>query len=314
MPERQPVPGWTRQLAVPIARSLQPALSELASVLPTDITSPADIDRYRTVACARATDAREVSARLGLASAELSIASAPAVTRFAADGVARNARVIFLHGGGLIAGDRFDGVDVVARHAAELGLEIWTVEYPLAPEHTLPEMVDAVCGVVAAADGVDGLPILLAGQSAGGGLAAAVAVACRDRGIRLEGQMLVCPMLSRTDSVSTRQHADDPSWSRISNQTGWRSALSDTGAVPPAERADLAGMAPVYLDTGTAELFRDSIAAYAVALWANGCRAELHAWSGAFHGSDCVNESSAVSVDAHRVRREWLRRWIQGDL
>lgn len=311
MSEQTRVLHTHQDAALPVAPSLRPALAELASILPAHITSRADIDRYRAAAAARGTDAAEVSARFGLDAADLSVDGAPAVTRFV--GVSSVARVVFLHGGGLVAGNRFDGVDLVARHAVELGLEIWTVEYPLAPEHTLPEMVDAVCAVVSAA-GADGLDVLIAGQSAGGGLAAAVTLACRDRGIRVDGQMLVCPMITRADSASTRQYADDPSWSRESNEAGWRAALSGTEAVPPGERADLVGLPPAYLDTATAELFRDAIAAFTMALWAHGCRAELHTWSGAFHGSDCVDDSAAVSIEAHRARREWLRRWLQGDL
>nr|WP_241740071.1 MULTISPECIES: alpha/beta hydrolase fold domain-containing protein [Microbacterium] len=125
---------------------------------------------------------------------------------------------------------------------------------------------------------------------------------------------MICPMLSRADAPSMRQFARDHSWSAQSNDTGWMSALGPTDDLPPGERSDLAGLPPTYLDAGSAELFRDAIVSFASSLWAKGCRAELHVWSGGFHASDCVDETPIVSAEAHRARREWMRRWLAGDL
>ncbi|PWC05685.1 alpha/beta fold hydrolase [Agromyces badenianii] len=308
---RSTCPPAEAEPRVPVARSLRGALADLARTMPTDIATAVDIAAYRRAGAARGTTAEAVAARLGLTAEGHELEDGSAVTVFRGERVA--ARVVFLHGGGLIAGNRFDGVDVVARHADALDLEVWTVEYPLAPEHRLERMVETVIeAVVACAD--DGLPVVLAGQSGGGGLAAATAMECRDRGIPLVGQLLICPMLGREPTPAIRQFAQDPSWSELSNATAWAAVLAGSELVPPAERDDLAGLAPSFLDTGSAELFRDTIVGYAGGLWAHGCRAELHVWSGAFHGSDCAAESPVVSIEAHRARREWLRRMLTDEL
>lgn len=294
-----------------VAASLREAHDGMSALLPTHLATAADVDEFRRRAQSRATTVRALGDNFGILGADRRIDDVE-ITVFPAP-ASPLARVVFLHGGGLLAGNRFDGVDTLLRHAAELELDIWTVEYPLAPGHTFAAMVRAATTAAAAA-GVDGTRVLLAGQSAGGGIAAAAALNCRDLGIGVDGQLLMCPMLSRRDVASSLQYRDDPAWSAISNATGWSAALSGTPMLPPGERSDLAGLPPTYLDTGTAELFRDSIVGFATALWAQGCAAELHAWSGAFHASDCVAEDASVSIEAHRARREWLRRWLAGDL
>lgn len=297
---------------VPVARALRNGLVELARAMPTDLATADDIASYRLASSARGTTAEEVAARLELVADECVLGGGAPITVFHASGPPV-ARVLFLHGGGFIAGNRFDGVDVVARHADALDLEVWTLEYPLAPNHRFDRMIETTIEAIASC-GVDGLPVVLAGQSGGGGLAAATALECRDRGIPLAGQLLICPMLSRDSTAATRQFAHDPSWSPLSNATAWAAALEGTGMRPPGERDDLAGLPPTFLDAGSAELFRDPIVGFAGRLWANACRAELHVWSGAFHGSDCIEEAAVVSVEAHRARRKWLRRLLADEV
>lgn len=288
-----------------VAMPLQEGLAKLARLLPTDMTTDAEIAEYRRIAESRGTSALEVAARFDLETSEI----AAGITVFSA-GTAR-LRTVFLHGGGLIAGNRFDGADVLAQHSRELEMDVWTVEYPLVPEAGYDEMVEiAVSAVAAAAAG--GIPVVLAGQSAGGGLAAATALVCRDRGVPLAGVLLVCPMLDARATLSAEQFADDPAWSRRSNITGWTRALAGSETLPPSERNDLAGLPPVFLDAGSAELFRDSIVGFAGALWSQGVSAELHVWSGGFHGSDCFVPDAVVSSEAHRARGEWLRRVRDG--
>jgi acetyl esterase/lipase len=280
--------------------------------LPTDVTTSDDIAAYRRAGEATRLNAEEIAARFGLSSRELEIDGTP-VTALRASASETSGRVVFLHGGGLIAGTRTDGLDVVARHAADLVLEVWSVEYPLAPEHSFDDMVAAALRVLSAA-GADATRVLIAGQSAGGAVAAASALASRQTGVRIDGQLLICPMLSRRPTASKRQHADDPSWSARSNATGWDVALAGSRMLPPGERDDLSGLPPTYLDSGSAELFRDDIVAFASALWVHGVSTELHVWSGGFHSFDGVVETAIVSVEAHRARREWIRRWLHGEL
>ncbi|MDN4480245.1 alpha/beta hydrolase [Demequina muriae] len=300
-----------RHARIGIATSLLQAHDSLEGAPTQRIVTLADIRAFREWAASRATTACAVASSHGLRAIDRDIGGV-ACTIFRGD-EAPQARVVFLHGGGLVAGDRFDGVDVLARHATALALEVWTVEYPLAPEHDFAAMTGAATEVCASA-AEDDLPVLLAGQSAGGGIAAATALACREQGIRVDGLMLVCPMLSRLETASTADFADDQAWSVRSTATGWAAAISEASPSPPGERTDLHAMPPTYLDVGTAEVFRDSVVAYAQALWENGCRAELHTWSGAFHASDCVDDEAPPSREAHRAREKWIRRWLVDDL
>ena len=297
--------------AVPVARQFEAALTALAGALPSDISVPGGVMAYRAAANARATTAEAVALRCGLSAHERTVGGLP-VTVFRPPEPAE-ARVVFLHGGGLIAGNRFDGTDVVGRHAASLRLEVWSVEYPLAPEHDFGAIVESVLAVTAAA-GHDGMRVLIAGPSAGGGVAAEVAIRAADRGVRVDGQLLLCPMLARVDEERGRPFRDDRSWSAANGATAWAAALGDSSDIPPGERRTVPALAPSYLDAGSAELFRDSIMTFASTLWRRGNRAELHVWSGGFHAFDCAAEDAAGSAEAHRVRGEWLRRWLADEL
>ena len=87
----------------------------------------------------------------------------------------------------------------------------------------------------------------------------------------------------------------------------WRMALG-----PEAERASprfaLSGLPTTYIDTGSAEVFRDEDAAYAGRIWAAGGQAELHVWAGGFHGFDALFPRADISVTARRTRTDWLAR------
>ena len=297
-----------------VAPELRDGYTLLAQMQPRGIAHEGEIAAYRAAAVARAQNPARRVRELRLVQREHSAA----VTVFndvsvAESGVAPSLRVVHLHGGGFIAGDRFAGFDMTARFAKHLRLEVWAVEYPLSPSASFTDMVDTVVLVLREAV-ADGVPVVLAGQSAGGGLAAAVALECRDLGISLAGQLLACPMLDARVTVSAAQFDDDESWNGLSNRTAWTAALRGTNALPPGERTDLAGLPPVFVDTGSAELFRSSITGFAERLWEAGVTTELHVWSGAFHASDFAVEGAIVSQEAHRARGRWLERLIEGRL
>ena len=120
-------------------------------------------------------------------------------------------RVIWLHGGSLMLGGLESHDDVCAELCARTGLEVIAVDYRLAPEHPAPAAVeDALAVWRAAADAEDGR-IVLAGDSAGGLLAAAVCHATRGEARRPDGQVLVYPGLGGgLDAGSGRRHARAP--------------------------------------------------------------------------------------------------------
>ncbi|MFE2727836.1 alpha/beta hydrolase [Kitasatospora sp. NPDC059327] len=230
----------------------------------------------------------------------------------------------YLHGGGMIMGNAWSVLPQLLREwSLPLELAVISVEYRLAPRARHPGPVeDCYAGLVwatanAAALGVDADRVVLGGKSAGGGLAAALALLTRDRGGPTPiGQLLLCPMLDDRDATfSSRQMAGVDTWDRVSNATAWQALLGDRyGAADlspyaaPARATDLTGLPPAYLDVGSAETFRDEDVAYAQALWQAGGEAELHVWAGAFHGFDTIAPRSAVARDAREARTRWLRR------
>jgi acetyl esterase/lipase len=230
----------------------------------------------------------------------------------------------FIHGGGMIMGDnRGGGFPGALAHAEELGAALVSVEYRLAPETPHPGPVeDCYAGLlwtVEHADelGVDPARVILGGVSAGGGLAAAVALLARDRGgPALLAQLLLCPMLDdRNETPSAYQMAGLGVWDRGANEVGWTALLGAARGGPdvspyaaPARAADLSGLPPAFIDVGSAETFRDEDVAYATRIWQAGGRAELHVWPGAFHGFTGMVPDAAISKAATAAQRSWLRR------
>jgi acetyl esterase/lipase len=235
------------------------------------------------------------------------------------------AAMYYIHGGGMIVGDNRFGVPVMMDWAEELHLAVVSVEYRLAPETPHPGPVeDCYAGLSWMAEhagelGIDLDRIVIVGASAGGGLAAAVALMARDRGgPALAGQMLMCPMLDdRNDTPSARQMAGLGIWDHKSNQTGWTALLGaaagGTDVSPyaaPARAGDVSGLPPAFIDVGSAETFRDEDVAYASRIWQAGGVAELHVWPGGFHGFAYFAPQAAVSQAATAAQLNWLRRLL----
>ncbi|MEV5428102.1 alpha/beta hydrolase [Streptomyces sp. NPDC052701] len=236
--------------------------------------------------------------------------------------------VYWMHGGGMIMGDRFSQLDIPLEWLDEFGAVVVSVDYRLAPEAAGTVLVDdCYRGLLWVAEhsaelGVDPARIVVAGVSAGGGLAAGVTLLARDLGTpAVAAQMLICPMLDhRNTSTSSRQYSGGPGvWTRETNEFAWRCVLGDlTGDevpeyVSPALADDLSGLPATYIDTGSAEVFRDEDTDYATRLWAAGGQAELHVWAGGFHGFDALYPQARLSATARRTRTDWLARVLLPD-
>lgn len=231
--------------------------------------------------------------------------------------------VLYAHSGGLVFGDRFSGIDLVLDWVDQLGAVLVTVEYRLAPEHPDPhgreDMYSALLWLSENADriGVRRDRIMVAGASAGGGLAAGLALAARDRsGPALCAQVLDYPMLDdRCTTPSTSQFDGVGVWDRVSNITGWEALLGSTRGssdvspyAAPSRATDLAGLPPAFIDVGAAEIFRDETIEYASAIWQAGGDAELHVWSGAFHACDIFAPHTAVGRSMIQARNSWVEK------
>lgn len=234
--------------------------------------------------------------------------------------------VYWVHGGGMVMGDRFSNIDIPLEWLDRFGAVVVTVDYRLAPEATGTALVEdcyrgfAWVAEHAAELGVDPARLVVAGASAGGGLAAGLTLLARDRGTPdVAAQVLVCPMLDhRNDTASSHQFAEGPAtWSQVMNAFGWRSVLGEDLAtevspyVSAARAADLSALPPTYIDVGSAEVFRDEDVSYANRIWAAGGHAELHVWAGGFHGFDALVPGARVSTTARRTRADWLGRVLE---
>jgi acetyl esterase/lipase len=235
--------------------------------------------------------------------------------------------VYFIHGGGMIFGDNHSGGLLgVLDHAERLQFAVVSVEYRLAPETPHPGPVeDCYAGLAwtlahAVELGIDPARVIVGGVSAGGGLAAAVALLARDRGLvpALLGQLLICPMLDdRNETPSARQMAGVGIWDRAANEVGWTALLGDARGGPdvspyaaPARATDLSGLPPAFIDVGSAETFRDEDVAYATRIWQAGGAAELHVWPGGFHSFAGAVPQAQLSRAAIAAQRDWLRRLL----
>ncbi|GAA2334959.1 alpha/beta hydrolase [Streptomyces violaceusniger] len=231
----------------------------------------------------------------------------------------------YMHGGGMIIGDHRTGVAGVLDWAVETGAVVVSVNYRLAPEHPDPAPVeDCYAGLLwihehAAEIGGDPERIVVAGASAGGGLAAGVALLARDRGgPRLLGQVLMCPMLDdRFLTPSSRELEGEGVWDATSNATGWNALLGKRRGgdqvsiyAAPARATDLAGLPSAFVDVGSVETFRDEDIDYAARLLQAGVQCELHVWPGGFHGFDGMAPQAALSQTASATRTAWVRRLL----
>jgi acetyl esterase/lipase len=236
------------------------------------------------------------------------------------------AAIIYAHSGGFMFGDRFSGVALILHWVERLGGILITPEYRLAPEFPDPYPREDMYAVLEwVATNAERLAvrrdrILVAGASCGGGLAAGLALAARDRGGPAPcGQVLDYPMLDdRGIALSTRQFDGVGVWDRVSNETGWTALLGTEVCGPnvseyaaPARATDLRRLPPAFIDVGTAEIFRDEAVAYASALWAAGGDAELHVWAGGFHAFDIFAPHTALSRGMIRTRDAWVEKWIE---
>ena len=222
--------------------------------------------------------------------------------------------VLHLHGGGYIGSSMAHMFSVLKRLSAELDCLVVSVDYRLAPETPFPGSLEDNCAALAwlhanaAALNIDVTRIAVMGESAGGGHAAALAIAARDRGeyAPLACQVLIYPMLDdRTGSVVQVPAASGVGafiWTATSNVLGWSSLLGmpagsaapPPGAVP-ARVADLRGLPPAWIGVGTLDLFHDEDVAYAARLTAAGVATTLEVVPGAYHGFDILVKGAPLS-------------------
>ncbi len=226
--------------------------------------------------------------------------------------------IYWMHGGGLILGTNKGDDARFDRWCQLLNCVGVSVEYRLAPESKYPEpLEDCYEGLRWVRDnagslGVDATRIGVSGASAGGCLAAGLALLARDRGeLPIAFQALIYPMID--DRQITPSSAwQDPVWPPNANTYGWRSYLGElTGDAVPmyaaaARATDLTRLPPTFISVGALDGFSDEDIDYAVRLRHAGVPTELHVYPGAPHGFDAFAPGTAIAQRANRDIEEWL--------
>lgn len=300
------------------------ALAALTQIIPSTITA----DMIPGLRQAQAIDVANLLADRDLNHREVSVTSfdrEPITLSVLSrkDHAGAGAGIYHAHPGGTVLGDRFAGMAEVLDWVEEFDAVAVTVEYRLAPEFPDPHpLEDCYAGFVWTAEhaaelGIDPEKLILAGGSAGGGLAAGTSLLARDRGGPTAlGVLLMYPMLDdRNNTLSAHQIDGVGFWDRGSNDMAWDALLGSrrrTSSVSiyaaPARAEDLSGLPATFIDVASAEVFRDEAVAYASKIWAKGGDAELHVVPGGFHGFENVAPHARLAKQVFAARRTWLRR------
>ncbi|MEV6924851.1 alpha/beta hydrolase [Dactylosporangium sp. NPDC051485] len=230
--------------------------------------------------------------------------------------------MLWIHGGGFVLGDVDGDLETAAGIAVGAGAVVVSVEYRLAPEHPFPAPVEdcyaALRWTAEHADelGIDLNRLAVGGLSAGGGLAAAVALLARDRGgPSLCFQLLDIPEVDdRLSTPSMKQFTDTPLWNLPNAILSWEAYLGpdrdgDTSPyAAPARATDLRGLPPAYVVTCEFDPLRDEGIEYGQRLMQAGVPTELHHYPGTFHGSSGAAAGTAISDRMVTDRTDAIRR------
>ena len=235
--------------------------------------------------------------------------------------------IFHIHGGGYVSGSAAMMDLANVSRAAEHDAVVASVEYRLAPEDRFPAAIeDCYAGLRWLADnavrlGVDPNRIAIMGESAGGGLAAALALLARDRGgPGISAQFLIYPMLDHrtggADDVRQNDTVGEFVWTRRHNQFGWSCLRGkqniDADRIPyfsPSLATNVAGLPRCYMAAGSLDLFFEENIEYAVRLVRAGTAVEIHSYAGGIHSFDLVPEA-AVSRCFAADLANCLKRWL----
>ncbi len=290
------------------SNQVHPDLRRIARFLPRQPVSPRTLRLMRFLTASRA--------KPGSAVEVLTLGSGAVVRLFRPTDAAASGEpgpaLLWIHGGGYVFSTARQDDRICRGFSRRLGITVGSVEYRLAPEHPYPAPLEDCYSALtwlAGLPAVDSGRIAIGGASAGGGLAAALALLARDRGeVVPRFQLLVYPMLDDRSSM-TAENPNYRLWNTRANRFGWAAYLGDADpqVAVPARRNDLSGLPPAWIGVGSHDLFHDEDLAYAEGLIGAGVPCEVEVVPGVFHGFDMLAPKLPVSQRFFDSQCEILR-------
>jgi acetyl esterase len=218
--------------------------------------------------------------------------------------------MVFFHGGGFVLGDLDTHDDQARRLCHDVGVVVVSVDYRLAPEHPFPAAFDDCLAATrwagARLDSLGGdSRFVVGGDSAGGNLAAAVALAVRSEAPTLTAQFLVYPVVDFTHEAAHESRTEHAQGLLLTGDAmEWFHTCYMPDAADPLDprlsplHADLAGAPPAVIGTAEFDPLRDEGNAYAKALADAGVEVRLHQFAGLIHGFYALGPVSAAAAEA----------------
>ncbi|MGZ6804897.1 MAG: alpha/beta hydrolase fold domain-containing protein [Nocardioidaceae bacterium] len=237
---------------------------------------------------------------------------------FVPDTVARDdAAVLWIHGGGLVAGEPRQDDLLCAALALEHRVPVMACSYRLAPENPYPAGLDDCLAALRTVLSSYG-HVVVAGASAGGGLAVATAMRARDEGLPgVAGVVAHYPMLDdRPGRASMERVRFRKTWHAELDRMAWKAYLAGQDEVPAlaaparATTEELRGLPPTFLDVGTLDGFFDEDVAFAVQLARAGVPVDLCVTPSAFHASENLAPGAPTSLRIRAARRAAFARLL----
>lgn len=231
--------------------------------------------------------------------------------------------ILEIHGGGMISCSMEQDRPTCVALAEQIGCTVVSPEYRLSPEAVFPAALQdcyaTLLWMVCQAEALRLQPdkICVSGGSAGGGLAAAVAIKARDEhGPQIMGQFLSCPMLDFRNNTPS-SHEDAVYWTREQNLNAWSMYLGSdhpehvSPLASPALLTDCSGLPPALMIVGTVDVFRDETIAYAQHLMQAEVDVELHVIPGVFHGGESYAPTAGISKKIQQIRLHSIERFLE---
>lgn len=227
--------------------------------------------------------------------------------------------IVFYHGGGFLLKASKAHYQIAKWYAEKARCKVVLTDYRLLPKYRYPTAIeDCYNTYIWAVHNAERINInvdkmMVAGDSAGGNIAAAVTMMLQDRKrLSPKGVLLIYPVIDRSMSTeSMKRYTDTPIWDAHCTELFWKIYLkgqdpSQTQYASPLEAASLEGFPKTYIEVAEFDCLHDEGAAFAEKLRSEGVSVELHEVKGACHGFEAATESTIVTDSINR-RIKWIR-------